>query len=140
MLMSLGLFIFTTSTIPFQSEQDSESWRHPSNARVGKRPAYQFTGKDEATKTLSGTLFPELTGGMLTIDMLRYMADTGAAWPLIRGDGMYEGLWIITDLSTTRTLTFANGQARQIDFSMTLKKTDDFNLVGEVTDYLLTFI
>ena len=140
MLMSLGLFIFTTSTVPFQSEAASTGWKHPTNARVGMRPAYQFTGKDEATKVLSGTLYPEITGGMVTLNMLHYMADTGAAWPLIRGNGWYEGLWLITDIQTTRTLTFDNGQARQIDFSMTLKKTDDFSLIGEITDQLLSLL
>ena len=140
MLMSIGLFVFTTATIPFQSEQDATAWRHPSNSRIGMPPAHQFLGRDETSKTLSGTLFPELTGGMVCIDMLKYMGDTGAAWPLIRGTGEYEGLYLISNVQTTRTLTFADGTARQIDFSMTLTKADSFSLVGEVTDALLAWL
>lgn len=134
MLMSLGYFVFLLETIPFQSEQDSESYRHASNARVGMMPASQFLGEDEKTKSISGTLFPEITGGMLSIDVLKQMAKKGKAWPLIRGTGEYDGLWVITSIQTTRTLTFSNGMPRQIDFSMSLKKADDFDLLGWVID------
>lgn len=127
MMMTLGYFVFSRSTTPYQSEQDELGWRHPSQSRVGARPGYQYTGPDEQTKTLSGVLLPEITGGRLSLDQLTRMADTGKAWPLIDGLGRMHGLFVIESLSTTRTEFFSDGAARRIEFALKLKRVDERN-------------
>ena len=87
MMMTLGWFVFMRSTVAPQSQQDEKSWRHPGNNRVGSRPSYQYLGPDDELSTLSGVLYPELTGGPVSLDMLNLMADSGGAFPLIQGDG-----------------------------------------------------
>ena len=39
MMAALGQFTFALNTLAFQELRRSTSWRHPSNARVGARPA-----------------------------------------------------------------------------------------------------
>ncbi|WP_200889036.1 phage tail protein [Yersinia rochesterensis] len=48
------MFIFMLQTVPYQDFQHQMAWRHPSNARIGKRPSSQFLGPDEESITLSG--------------------------------------------------------------------------------------
>lgn len=125
MMMTLGFFVFTRLTLPYQSQQHELAWRHPSQSRVGARPASQYLGPDDETITLGGVLLPEITGGRLTLEALRKMADTGKAWPLIEGTGVMHGLFVIESLSTTRTEFFADGAARRIEFTLKLKRVDD---------------
>nr|EKV5070974.1 phage tail protein [Escherichia coli] len=51
--------------------QRESDYRWPSNSRIGKRDAFQFLGVGEENITLAGVLYPELTGGKLTMTTLR---------------------------------------------------------------------
>lgn len=136
MMLALGLFVFALKTVPYQQLQRHTQWRHPSNSRIGQRPAHQFTGTGEDSITLSGTLFPEVTGGQISITMLRTMADTGKAWPLIRGDGIIYGEYVIEDMSETGTLFFRDGAPRQIDFSLKITRVDETTPLGDLAAML----
>ncbi|WP_421211443.1 phage tail protein [Aeromonas enteropelogenes] len=125
MMMTLGWFVFMRSTVAPLSQQDERAWRHPGNNRVGARPAYQYLGPDDETSTLSGVLLPELTGGPVSLDMLNLMGDSGRAIPLIQGDGVMRGSFVIEGISTTRSEFFADGTARKIEFTIKLKRVDD---------------
>lgn len=135
MMMALGLFVFGIKTVPYQQLQREREWRHPSNSRIGRRPARQFLGPGDDTITLSGTLYPEITGGRVSLALLAHMADTGKAWPLIEGTGVFYGLYTIESLSETGTTFFPDGAARKIDFSLKLARVDDdaLELLGEAT-------
>ena len=125
-LATLGVFVFTRQTIPFQSLDRTASWRHPTNSVVGAMPKTQFTGKDSETVTISGRLAPEITGGKLSLAMLELMAESGAAFPLIEGaDFMLMGFFVIESIQETRTELFGDGTPRLIDFTLNLKRTDD---------------
>ena len=82
-LMAWGMFVFTMDTLPYQQLQHQLKWRHTATARVGQRPSRQYLGPDDETISLSGVLLPELTGGRLSLSMVREMGDMGQAWPLI---------------------------------------------------------
>ena len=125
-LATLGVFVFTRQTVPFQSLDRTSSWRHPTNSVVGTMPKTQFTGKDSETVTISGRLAPEITGGKLSLAMLELMAESGAAFPLIEGaDFMLMGFFVIESIQETRTELFGDGTPRLIDFTLNLKRTDD---------------
>ncbi len=132
MMLALGLFVFELNTAPYQQLQRQTQWRHPSNSRVGQRPARQFIGPGDDSITLTGTLYPEITGGRVSLAMLRAMADTGRAWPLIQGDGKIYGEYVIEDMSETASTFFRDGTARQIDFSIKLARTDDSTPLGDI--------
>lgn len=142
MMMTFGFFVFALGTAPYQDFQRQLAWRHPGTSRVGAMPAHQFTGRDEETITLSGTLLPEITGGRLSLAALEDMAEQGQAWPLIEGTGYYYGLYVVTALNTTRTLFFSDGAARRIEFQLTLKRVDDTraDLLGIVSQQIRSLL
>ena len=65
MMMALGMFVFGLPTVAYQSLRRSTEWRHPSNSRMGARPAYQYVGPGEDTITLGGTVIPQIMGCLL---------------------------------------------------------------------------
>lgn len=125
MMLTLGLFVFQLQTLPYQSLQQSLDYRWPSNSRVGQRPTYQFLGIGEDKVTLSGVLLPEITGGALSMLTLKTMAEQGKAWPLIGGDGAIYGMYVVSSMTQTQSVFFADGSARRIEFSMTLTRVDE---------------
>lgn len=125
-MMALGMFLFGLPTVAYQSMQQQLAWRHPSNSRIGVRPASQSLGADDETITLAGTVYPEISyRGIVSIDDLRAMGDAGDAYLLIDGTGIVHGQFVITSLSTTRTEFFPDGATRKIEVSLALKRVDD---------------
>ena len=135
MMLSLGMFVFSLSTLAYQELQRQTNWRHASNSRVGAPPALQFVGRGDDTITLPGIILPELAGSVLSLDALRLMANTGKAWPMVEGTGRIYGLWVIESLSETKTVIFRDGTPQRIEFTLTLKRTDDdrIDLLGAAT-------
>ncbi|XXF10905.1 phage tail protein [Pseudomonas sp. D2-3] len=138
MMMSLGMFVFSLHTLAYQEFQRQTAWRHGSTSRIGTNPALQYLGRGDETITLPGSLLPELAGTPISLDVLRQMADTGKAWPLVEGTGRVYGLWVIESLSETRSLFFSDGAARRIEFNLVLKRVDDgrTDLLGSLTGVL----
>lgn len=132
MMLALGMFVFSLSTLAYQELQRQTEWRHPSSSRVGAAPARQFIGRGDDSITLPGIIFPELAGTTLSLDALRLMANTGKAWPMIEGTGRIYGLWVIESLSETKTVFFRDGTPRRIEFTLSLKRIDDdqLDLIG----------
>ncbi|WP_113426956.1 phage tail protein, partial [Escherichia coli] len=112
-------------TLPHQTMQRESDYRWPSNSRIGKRDAFQFLGVGEENITLAGVLYPELTGGKLTMTTLRLMAEEGRAWPLLDGTGMIYGMYVISRVSETGSIFFADGTPRKIDFTLSLTRVDE---------------
>lgn len=125
MMMAFGMFVFMLQTVPYQEFQHQMAWRHPTNSRVGRRPQSQFLGPDDETITLSGVLLPEITGGRVSLMALQLMAETGKAWSLIEGSGAIHGMFVVESLNRTKSVFFSDGSARRIEFTLTLKRTDE---------------
>lgn len=125
MMMILGMFPFALQTTPYQTSNQSNTWRHVKNDRVGKSPRYQYIGPDEEPFTLSGTLYPEISGGNVSLTTLKTMAFTGRAWPLIEGTGAIYGMYVIEGLTQNRTEFFQDGKARKIEFTLSLKRVSE---------------
>ncbi|AZF57432.1 MULTISPECIES: phage tail protein [Pseudomonas] len=142
MMLSLGMFVFSLSTLAYQELQRQTNWRHASNSRVGAAPALQFVGRGDDTITLPGIILPELAGSVLSLDALRLMANTGKAWPMVEGTGRIYGLWVIESLSETKTVFFRDGTPKRIEFTLTLKRTDDdrIDLLGAATSTGLSIL
>jgi len=124
MMMILGMFVFGLKTVPYQSFTQTKNYRFGSNNRIGLPAALQFLGNDNDTITLSGVLMPEITGGRVSMLMLKIMADFGKAWPLIERSGVIYGMYVIESITETKTEFFPDGMARKIEFSITLKRAD----------------
>lgn len=125
MMMTFGMFVFGLDTAAYQELQRQTAWRHSSQSRIGKRPVRQFLGPGDDSITLSGTLLPQFTGGQQHLDELRAMADEGAAWPLIEGNGYYYGLFVIESLTERKSHQTKDGTAQRIQFDISLTAIDE---------------
>ncbi|KAF0810425.1 phage P2 GpU protein [Alcanivorax sp. S71-1-4] len=123
-MMTLGMFVFQRSSVPYQELNRQTDWRHASNARLGARPVRQYIGPGDDNITLSGELRPEITGGSMSLDALRAMGDTGKAYVLIDGTGRLYGLYEVDSLSETQREFFEDGTPRAIRFSLALRRSD----------------
>ncbi|MDH2369486.1 phage tail protein [Providencia rettgeri] len=137
-MAALGLFVFQLNTTPYQMMQISQKYRYGVNNRVGKRPAVQFIGLDNDDITLSGTLLPSLTGGRLSLLVLEQMAATGRAWSLIDGTGNIYGMYVIEEITQSKSEFFVDGAPRKIDFTLKLKRTDESlsEMLGDLNQQL----
>ena len=134
----LGMFVFTRATIPFQTLTRESNWRHPTNSVVGAMPKSQFVGKEGEKITISGRLMPEITGGRFSIKALELMADSGGGYPFIDGATLeIVGFFVIESITEDRTEFFGDGAPRAIDFTMTLRRTDDPMLI-EIADKVMS--
>ena len=143
MMMILGMFPFSLQTTPYQSSNKTSSWRHVKNDRVGKSPRYQFIGADEEPFSLSGTLYPEISGGDMSLTTLKTMAFTGRPWPLIEGTGTIHGMYVIEQVTENRTEFFDDGKARKIEFTLNLKRVSEDireKLAETTTDDLFSLV
>ncbi|MBY4840972.1 MULTISPECIES: phage tail protein [unclassified Pantoea] len=125
MMMIYGMFVFMRQTAPYQSLEQQTEFRHVKNDRVGKSAKWQYIGAGEDTITLTGTLYPEITGGDVSLAALRTMAYGGKAWPLIEGTGTIYGIFAITSIRENRTEFMQDGKAQKIEFTLTLKKQSE---------------
>lgn len=124
MMLSLGMFIFSLSTLPYQDFARRTDWKHARTSRVGARDASQFTGAGSDTLQLKGYIAPEFAGDVTSLDTLREMAASGDAFPLVDGTGRVLGAWVIDSIDEGQSLFFANGQPRRIDFTIDLHQVD----------------
>ena len=125
MMMVFGLFVFELRTLPYQQLQLSRNWRHVKNDRVGRSAKWQYVGAGENQLTLGGLLYPEITGGNLSLGAVSTMAYTGLAWPLIDGVGSIYGMYVITGLQETHQEFDRYGKAKRTEFTLSLQRVDE---------------
>ncbi len=82
-------------------------------------------GAGENQLTLGGLLYPEITGGNLSLGAVSTMAYTGLAWPLIDGAGSIYGMYVITGLQETHQEFDRYGKAKKIEFTLSLQRVDE---------------
>lgn len=139
-LLAYGMFVFGMHTLAYDQLQRQMRWRHPTASRVGERPASQFLGPDVETITLTGTLYPEIAGKRLSLDIIEAMGNSGKAWPLIDGEGHIYGAYTLVSVDHTNTAFFPDGAPRKIDFAITLQRAEDPDLLGTIDAILLRLI
>ncbi|EHW2951318.1 TPA: phage tail protein [Escherichia coli] len=125
MMMIFGMFVFELKTLPHQQIQQSKTWRHVKNERINRSAAWQYIGAGDDQITLSGMLYPEITGGEVSLTQLNTQAYTGCPWPLIDGTGQIYGMYVITGLQTTRSELDRYGKAKKIEFSISFQRCDE---------------
>lgn len=137
MLMALGTFIFSIPTLAYESLAKETSWRHASQSRVGARSAKQFLGVGDCTTKLQGWLAPGQVGLTLSLSMLEGMANTGKAFTLVDGLGVFHGVYVITSMNETHSYFNRFGQARKIEFELNLERIDEDLVDGQLGDLKL---
>lgn len=125
MLMSLDMFAFSSKTALFDQLRRRRTWRHPTNDRVGMRAAGQYAGPGEDTISVSGVIAPGQLGRRDALDQLAALAATGAAHPLVDGEGYVYGAFVIESIDDTRRNFGTTAIPRWIDFTIDLRRMDD---------------
>ena len=103
----------------------SRNWRHVKNERVGRSAKWQYVGAGENQLTQGGLLYPEITGGNLSLGAVSTMAYIGLAWPLIDGVGSIYGMYVITGLQETHQEFDRYGKAKKIEFTLSLQRVGE---------------
>lgn len=123
MLLSLGQFIFSLSTVAYHDMQRKLDYKHPTSSRVGLRDAAQFAGVGDECISLNALVSHEF-GSYKSLAELEEMAAKGEAYVLVEGTGRVYGQFVITSLTQSKSIFFADGLAKRIDFAMELKRVD----------------
>lgn len=125
MMMVYGMFVFKLETIPYQQLQQSKTWRHVKNERINRSAKWQYIGAGDDQVIMSGVLYPEVTGGRVSLAVLETQAYTGRPWPLISGAGHIYGMYSIAQLQTTNTEYGEYGEPKKIEFTITFQRQDE---------------
>ena len=125
MMMVYGMFVFELKTIPYQQLQQSKTWRHVKNERINRSAKWQYIGAGDDQITLSGVLYPEVTGGKTSLAVLDTQAYTGRPWPLISGTGRIYGMYSITQIQSTDTEFDKYGEPKKTEFTITFQREDE---------------
>lgn len=135
-MMALGMFIFGMRTLAYQQLTRQSSWRHAAQQRVGARAARQFLGAGDETISMPGWLAPGQIGLKLSLSTLYDMANSGKAYTLVDGLGVYHGLFVIESISETGSYFNKFGQPRKIEFTVELTRIDEGlqdSVLGDLT-------
>lgn len=124
MLAALGMFVFETDSALFDELARTRNWRHAKTERFGARPASQYVGVGDDTVTLTGKIVPGIAGAYSTIETLVGMGDDGDALPLADGSGNILGYYTIETVDEKHGNLVDTGQARMIDFTLSLRRVD----------------
>ncbi|MEJ4043903.1 phage tail protein [Erwinia sp. SLM-02] len=124
MMMVYGMFVFTLRTVPYQALQHSQAWRHVKNDRVNASAGWQYIGPGDDTVTLQGVLYPEITGGNLSLAALNSIGFAGRPWPLIEGTGRIYGMYVMTALERGKSEFDRYGNPKKIEFTLSLSRVD----------------
>lgn len=131
-MLALGPFRFEMGHATYQSLAMSQAWRWPEQARIGREPALQFTGREPVEIRLQGVLFPGFDAGLAQVEEMRALADLGKPLQLVDGLGRVWGSWVIVEVGDTRSVLMDDGQPRRVAFEMKLKAYGEDETV---TDY-----
>lgn len=124
MMMVFGMFVFMLRTTPYQQLQQSQEWRHVKNERVNQSAGWQYIGTGDDNITLSGVLYPEITGGNLSLSALETIGYAGRPWPLIEGTGRIYGMYVLTRLERGKSEFDRFGNPKKIEFTLSLSRVD----------------
>lgn len=123
-MMVFGMFVFMLRTTPYQQLRHSQEWRHVKNERVNQSASWQYIGAGDDTVTLEGALYPEITGGNLSLSALETIGFAGRPWPLIEGEGRIYGMYVLTRLERGKSEFDQYGNPRKIEFTLSLSRVD----------------
>ncbi|MEE4349664.1 MAG: phage tail protein [Pacificimonas sp.] len=124
MMMSLGSFLFTLATLPYQSQAHSREARFAAADRVGAGRAFQFLGPGPETMSLSGVSAWGITDAAAAAEALDAIRQAGAAQPLVGGDGRVYGNYILTKFGEQKSSFEKDGTARRVEWTLELTRVD----------------
>jgi len=120
-MMALGAFRFGVLGGSYQEASRKASYRWEQQDRLGRDPAQQYLGPGAEEITLSGVILPHYRGGLRQVEAMRAIARTGTPLMLVDGLGWVWQRWVITEVTETKSVLFADGTPRRIEFRVVLR-------------------
>ncbi|MCW7552605.1 phage tail protein [Endozoicomonas gorgoniicola] len=124
-MLALGGYRFGINTAAHKTLQRSSRYRWQSQARTGRKPAFQYLGPDSDSITLDGEILPHFKGGLGQVNRMREQAGKGEPLILTDSDGNVWGKWCIASIEETWSDLMADGKPRRISFRLTLQEYGD---------------
>jgi phage protein U len=117
---------------PFNAHDVSQSDEadFAEKAILGRRQPSEAVGEGAGTLKLSGRLFPQKFGGLDEAEVMDAQRQAQRAVPVMRGDGVPLGWYVITQFDRKSSRLDAQGVGRVIEIEVSLRKTDGGGLVG----------
>lgn len=117
---------------PFNAHEVSQSDEasFAEKAILGRRQPSEAVGEGASTLKMSGRMFPQKLGGMDEADLLDAQRQAQKALPVMRGDGVPMGWYVITQFDRKSSRLDAQGVGRVIEVEISLRKTDGGGLAG----------
>ncbi|UXX40364.1 phage tail protein [Wolbachia endosymbiont of Oryzaephilus surinamensis] len=115
-MLSLGPYRFSLTERGFTRRNE---YRWPALERIGEKPLLQSIGPGEDVIELAGVIY---SGGLGQINNMRNLSKPLL---LIDGQGNILGHFVIVKIEETQKYFFPNGEARKIEFHLSLKHYDN---------------
>lgn len=126
-MAKLGVYQFSEDTAEYNSITRSKKYGWVKQQILGSDPLLQFTGTKGESITLKGEIIPTYRGGLGQVEAMIAEADKGEPLPLVmidteKGKTTFNGKWVISDISETRTLLNGDGIPFKIKFKIKLER------------------
>lgn len=130
MLFLIGSVAITVTDLNFHEGSESTEATFAEKSVLGKRPPLEAVGDGPETRKFSGRLFPHKLGGLDELEVLRAHKTAQQAVPVMRGDGVPLGWYVITNMEVKSQRFDAQGVGRYLEIEITLKRSDPPGAAG----------
>lgn len=138
LLMALGRHLFRSvypqmDNTPMDSFSREVQATWPSQQRLSRAPAMQFTGPGNDTITIEARILPHVFGGVNTIKEIEKSTKNGEVMRLFRFSASdilpfsahYLGNYVVTNMRVNETRIASDGNPTAIDFALELVRYGD---------------
>lgn len=122
MLYSIGALTLDTRPFSVETVQRSTSADFADKATMGGIAAREFMGEGEDKLTLSGQLLPFKIGGLTELEMAHSMRRAGQKLPVLRGDGVRLGWYVIDKIGENHEELMRDGVGFFIKYTIDMTK------------------
>lgn len=121
--MTIGGFQFGIESAPIELFNRKVSYRWPSQERIGRENAHQYTGIDDEPITINGSYFPAYSkASAMQLDDLKDLAKKGEPQMVTLGTGKVLGKYCITEVTEDFSNLMDDIRPRKVTFSITITK------------------
>jgi len=119
----LGAFVFAANKKEIHKMDKSTRYHFARIDKIHTGTEFHAIGGRDEMRTLHGRI-NALQSGSNPMDLLEFMAELKLEYPMFLGTGRYLGLFIIEEIRIGEDKIIDNGAAIQVDFTVTLQRTD----------------
>ena len=117
----IGPALFTIAPMNAQKHSLSRKIPFAEHAVLGAEPVLEDMGPENASMKVEGVLHPEHFGGLGQLEALKIARDAATPLPVMRGDFMPMGFFVIENVEEKHDYLNQSGGGREITVEVTLK-------------------